>query len=112
LHWNLKQQKYPFLMVLATHSRLKSFWCWFFPFIFIYFTCHTTHCDFYLFFWKIIKDFETLSIDMKKHVNFLLMQMYFYFVIIILLKPCSMILPTHHDFKIMFWVLGIKWSWP
>jgi hypothetical protein len=27
LHWNLKQQKYPFLMVLATHSRLKSFWC-------------------------------------------------------------------------------------
>jgi hypothetical protein len=37
---------------------------------------------------------------------------FFYFVIIILLKPYSMILPTHHDFKLMFWVLGIRWSWP
>jgi hypothetical protein len=55
----------------------KVFWCSFFSFIFISFTCHTTHFDFYLFFWKIIKDFETLSIDMKKHVNFLLMQIIF-----------------------------------
>jgi hypothetical protein len=76
-NWHWKQQKYPFLMVLATHSRLESFWCSFFSFIFISFTCHATHCDFYLFFWKIIKDFETLSIDMKKHANFLLMQIIF-----------------------------------
>ena len=51
-NWHWKQQKYPFLMVLATHSRLESFWCSFFSFIFISFTCHTTHCDFHLFFWK------------------------------------------------------------
>jgi hypothetical protein len=47
---------------------------------FIYF--HFFHMPYYplwfiFIFWKIIKDFKTLSIDMKKHVNFLLMQIIF-----------------------------------
>jgi hypothetical protein len=65
LHW--KQQKYPFLMVLATHSRLKSFWCSFFPFIFISLTCHTTHCDLFIFFFeRLLKILKHCQLIWKK----------------------------------------------
>jgi hypothetical protein len=78
LHW--KQQNIHFWWFWPHAQDWKVIGVHFFllfSLIFISFTCHTTHFDFYLYFWKIFKDFETLSIDMKKHVNFLLMQIIF-----------------------------------